>query len=121
MYTGLHYVGRDSLLIASCDAVISIGGRLGTLHEFTIAMEMEKPIGFVEGTGGTGVEIRDILKAAGHARASNVFFDTDAKRLLKKLEHSIRQRYGENHKAFTSNELECEFCANLSKKLRTSK
>src|SRR5437879_2032099 len=28
LYTGLHYVGRDALLINSADAVISIGGRL---------------------------------------------------------------------------------------------
>src|SRR5689334_158950 len=33
LYSGLHYVGRDSLLITSSDAVVSIGGRLGTLHE----------------------------------------------------------------------------------------
>jgi uncharacterized protein (TIGR00725 family) len=27
LYTGLHYVGRDSLLITSSDAVVSLGGR----------------------------------------------------------------------------------------------
>jgi uncharacterized protein (TIGR00725 family) len=43
LYTGLHYVGRDTLLITSSDAVVSIGGRLGTLHEFTIAMETDTP------------------------------------------------------------------------------
>ena len=52
LYTGLHYIGRDTLLITSSDAVVSIGGRLGTLHEFTIAMESETPIGFLQGAGG---------------------------------------------------------------------
>ncbi len=64
VYTGLHYVGRDSLLITSSDAVLSIGGRLGTLHEFTIAMETGTPIGFLHGAGGIGEEIFHILEIA---------------------------------------------------------
>ncbi len=85
LYTGLHYVGRDSLLITSSDAVISVGGRLGTLHEFTIAMETETPIGFLEGTGGVGDEIMDILKAAGRDESPNVLFSADPAKLLGQL------------------------------------
>lgn len=85
LFTGLNYVGRDSLLVASCDAVISIGGRLGTLHEFTISMEMGKPIGFLMGAGGVSTEIADILKAAGRHKAENVIFDTDAKALVSRI------------------------------------
>ncbi|HEY4964386.1 MAG TPA: hypothetical protein VIH90_06880 [Candidatus Saccharimonadales bacterium] len=61
LYSGLHYVGRDMLLITSSDAVLSIGGRLGTLHEFTIAMETDTPIGFLHGAGGVGDEIDRLL------------------------------------------------------------
>jgi uncharacterized protein (TIGR00725 family) len=32
LYTGLHYVGRDALLINSSDAVVSVGGRWGTMQ-----------------------------------------------------------------------------------------
>lgn len=85
LYTGLHYVGRDSLLINSSDAVLSIGGRLGTLHEFTIAMETRTPIGFLEGSGGVSELIKEILSAAGEARSKNVVFDTDADRLVAKI------------------------------------
>jgi uncharacterized protein (TIGR00725 family) len=85
LYTGLHYVGRDSLLINSSDAVVSIGGRLGTLHEFTIAMETDTPIGFLEGTGGISTEIMDILHAAGEERSKNVVFSDDPEELLLKL------------------------------------
>src|SRR5476651_38350 len=49
LYTGMHYVGRDALLITSADGVVSVGGRLGTLHEFTIAMETKKPFGLLQG------------------------------------------------------------------------
>lgn len=85
LYTGLHYVGRDSLLINSSDAVISLGGRLGTLHEFTIAMETDTPIGFLEGTGGIGEEILEILKAAGKKHSSNVLFSVSPSELLAGL------------------------------------
>ncbi|HTE58036.1 MAG TPA: hypothetical protein VK694_04795 [Verrucomicrobiae bacterium] len=85
IYTGLHYIGRDSLLINSSDAVISIGGRLGTLHEFTIAMETDTPIGFLEGAGGIGTEIMDILHAAGADRDKDVVFDKDPTTLLALL------------------------------------
>lgn len=85
LYSGLHYVGRDTLLINSSDAVISVGGRLGTLHEFTIAMETKTPIGFLQGAGGVSTEIMDILHAAGEERSRNVIFSEDPVDLIKKL------------------------------------
>ncbi len=93
LYTGLHYVGRDTLLIASSDAVVSVGGRLGTLHEFTIAMEMNKPIGFLQGAGGISTEIKDILKAAGIKDDADVVFDTNPDSLVKKLTSLLDERY----------------------------
>ncbi len=85
LYTGLHYVGRDSLLINSSDAVISIGGRTGTLHEFAISMETDTPIGFLQGAGGVSTEIVDILRAAGEQRSKNVVFGNDPEDLLTQL------------------------------------
>ncbi len=85
VYSGMHYVGRDNLLIVSSDAVISIGGRLGTLHEFTIAMETDTPIGFLEGAGGISTEISDIMHAAGESNSKNVVFSDNADDLLSKL------------------------------------
>lgn len=86
LFTGLHYVGRDTLLITSSDAVVSIGGRLGTLHEFTIAMETETPIGFLQGAGGISEEIQEILDVAGRVRGrGTVFFEDDADTLIKVL------------------------------------
>lgn len=95
LYTGLHYVGRDSLLITSSDAVVSIGGRLGTLHEFTIAMETDTPIGFLQGGGGISTEVMDILRAAGELKSDNVVFSDDATDLIKQLTVLLDKR---NHK-----------------------
>lgn len=92
LYTGLHYIGRDTLLINSCDAVMSIGGRLGTLHEFTIAMETGTPIGFIQGAGGVSTEIMDILHAAGRASDDNVVFGDTAEDVLDKLISILNKR-----------------------------
>lgn len=94
IYTGLHYVGRDALMIDSADAVISIGGRLGTLHEFTIAMETETPIGFLQGAGGISEEIKAILFAAGESRAhSKVVFSASPHELLAELTDVLNKEH----------------------------
>lgn len=92
LYTGLHYVGRDALLISSSDAVVSIGGRLGTLHEFTIAMETGTPIGFLQGAGGVSSQIMDILHAAGESQSENVVFSDDPDDLIKQLTELLDQK-----------------------------
>lgn len=93
LYTGLHYVGRDALLINSSDAVISIGGRLGTLHEFTIAMETDTPIGFLQGAGGISTEVMDILRVAGESHSDNVVFGDDPDELVKDLIDLLIRKY----------------------------
>lgn len=92
LYTGLHYVGRDTLLINSSDAVISIGGRIGTLHEFTIAMETDTPIGFLQGAGGVSAQIMDILHAAGESKSELVLFSEDPDDLIKQIERLLNDR-----------------------------
>ncbi len=88
LFTGLHYIGRDTLLINSSDAVVSIGGRMGTLHEFTIAIETDTPIGFIMGAGGISSEVQDmldLLKASDRIAANQVYFGNDATTVLSKL------------------------------------
>ena len=86
LYSGLHYVGRDTLLITSSDAVVSIGGRLGTLHEFTIAMETDTPIGFLQGAGGISEEIHVLMGLAHHLRTgSTVMFNDNSQALITEL------------------------------------
>src|SRR3989344_1382803 len=84
LYTGLHYGGRDALLINSADAVISIGGRLGTLHEFTIAAETHTPIGVLEGAGGISAQIEGLLKLLPNAKPELVIFEENPDKLIKK-------------------------------------
>jgi len=86
LYTGLHYVGRDTLLITSSDAVVSIGGRLGTLHEFTIALETDTPIGFLQGAGGISTQIESLMDMARPLRSgAMVTFSDQPDKLVKEL------------------------------------
>ena len=89
VYTGFDYSGRNLLLTRAADAVIVICGRMGTLNEFTIAYEDRKPIGVLEGSGGTADFIPTILSHPHHKRGS-IVYDTDPKRLVQKLIAAIK-------------------------------
>jgi uncharacterized protein (TIGR00725 family) len=101
LYSGLHYVGRDSLLITSSDAVVSLGGRLGTLHEFTIAMETDTPIGFLDGAGGISDEIQKLIDLAKPLRpGATVLFSDSASTLLKNLTTHLDKEHQKYHKLY---------------------
>lgn len=84
IYTGFEYSGRNLLLIRSSDAVVTICGRIGTLNEFTIAFEDQKPIGVLEGTGGTADELKEIVGKM-HRGPGRVIYSRDIKELMDKI------------------------------------
>jgi len=84
-FTGMHYIGRDIHLVQSSDAVITVGGRIGSLHEFTTALEAHMPCGVLVGSGGLADFIPQILEELEEPAGSRVVFDTDPERLVKKI------------------------------------
>jgi uncharacterized protein (TIGR00725 family) len=84
-YTGMHYIGRDIHLVQSSDAVITAGGRMGSLHEFTTALEAHMPCGVLLGTGGLADFIPKLLEELEEPAGSRVIFDTDPDRLVAKI------------------------------------
>lgn len=102
LYSGLHYVGRDTLLITSSDAVVSIGGRLGTLHEFTIAMETDTPIAFLQGAGGVSEQIQSLMSLAHPLRAgAYVDFNEDEHELIRNLTKHLDAEHAKYHKLYS--------------------
>jgi len=83
MYTGFEYAGRNLILTRSSDAIIVICGRMGTLNEFTIAFEDQKPIGVLIETGGTADMIKEIV--GNSHRKGVVVYDSDPKKLVSKV------------------------------------
>jgi uncharacterized protein (TIGR00725 family) len=97
IYTGADYVGRNIIMTKSADGVVIICGRMGTLHEFATAFEIQKPIGVLEETGGTADKIRKI--ATGPYRGvKKIIYDTDPKRLIKRLIEEIKKEKKKNQK-----------------------
>ncbi len=84
IYTGFGFPGRDLLFTRSCDAVIIGCGRIGTIHEFTVAFEDHKPIGILEGAWKTDETIKTIIERANRPN-DQIIFDKDIKSLVKKV------------------------------------
>ena len=81
-FTGMHYVGRDVFLVQSSDAVITVGGRFGSLHEFTTALESRMPCGVLIGSGGAADLIPTLMKELKAPNESLVVFDDNPERLV---------------------------------------
>lgn len=84
IYTGFGYSGRNLFLTRAADAVFITCGRVGTLNEFTVAFEDDKPIGLLLGTGGMADEIDGILEKA-HRGRGKVVSDGDPESLVEKV------------------------------------
>lgn len=84
IYTGFGFPGRDLLFTRSCDAMIFGCGRIGTIHEFTIAYEDGKPIGVLEGEWDTDQTLREILDRSGRT-SDMIVFDSNPETLVKKV------------------------------------
>lgn len=81
VYTGFGYPGRDLLLTRSADAVICGCGRIGTIHEFTVAFEDGKVLGIFEGPWEMGNQLKDII-AKGNRPYDKIAVGDDPKKIV---------------------------------------
>ena len=88
-FTGLEYVGRDLYLVQSSDAIITVGGRFGSLHEFTSALEAGKPCGVLVGSGGTADLIPRLMEVLESPAKSLVVYE----KILKQNYEDIRKEF----------------------------
>ncbi|MFN4181332.1 MAG: hypothetical protein ACK4FA_01390 [Candidatus Paceibacteria bacterium] len=89
VYTGFGYPGRDLLLTRSADAVICGCGRIGTIHQFTVAYQDGKPIGIYKGPWEMGDELEAIM-AKSHRTHEKIVVGDDAKKMVADLVSLIR-------------------------------
>ena len=88
IYTGADYSGRDIIMTKSADAIIIACGRMGTLHEFTTAVECGKIIGVLEGSGGTADKIRGLVKGT-YRGIKRIIYDSDPASLVRKVAERV--------------------------------
>lgn len=86
LFSGLGLMERDIINIRSADAIVVVGGGVGTLNEFTVAFEEQKPVAVLTGTGGISEHIPEILAFANReASPDRVLYDEDPDRLIARL------------------------------------
>lgn len=93
VYTGFDYSGRNLLMTRSADGIIIICGRMGTLNEFTIAFEDQKPIGVLIGSGGTADKIENLIQRPFRGKMK-IIYEKDPRKLVKKLIDLVRKDKG---------------------------
>ena len=92
IYTGSGLMGREIENIRSCDVVIFVGGRSGTLGEFAIAYDEGKVIGILLNTGGITQHLDKIIDMVNKKTAAIVRYDTNPDSLLDQLEEVYQNR-----------------------------
>lgn len=96
-FTGMAYVGRNVHLVRSSDALITVGGRIGSLHEFVTAIESHKVIGVLLGSGGLADYIPTLIQnvESKGLDTKDIIYDTDPVRLVTKVILELDTRYGD--------------------------
>jgi len=84
IYTGFGYKGRNVINIRSTDIVITFGGAIGTLNEFTIAYDEGKIIGVLQGSGGIADHIGEVIDFCNKPSRGVVLFDNNPEKLVQK-------------------------------------
>lgn len=94
-FTGMHYVGRDIHLIQSSDAVVTVGGRFGSLHEFVTALEAHKPCGILIGSEGAADIIPQLMKVLDPPKEHLVIYDENPENLIERMVAILDEQYAD--------------------------
>lgn len=94
-FTGMEYVGRDVHLVRSSDALITVGGRMGSLHELATALESRKVCGVLLGSGGLADYASTLLKNIEAPGAKDIIYDTNPANLVALVVEALDRKYAD--------------------------
>lgn len=90
----IHYItgftARSLHMIHDADVILLLNGRIGTLSEFTIALEERKYVGVITETGGIADHLEHILSIAQKGFPGQVFFSSDVDRVMQWIQEKTR-------------------------------
>jgi len=101
-FTNMDYVGRDVYLVRSSDAVITVGGRMGSLHEYVTALEGHKLCAVLLGSGGLADFIPQLMEHLPHPAGTRIMYDTDPERIVKRVVETLDKEYEDFRHEITS-------------------
>lgn len=96
-FTGMDYVGRDVHLVRSAEAVITVGGRMGSLHEFSTAIESHKVCAILLGSGGLADFLPTLLDRIPAPGKDEIIYDNDPERIVKRVIEALDKKYMDFH------------------------
>lgn len=94
-FTNMDYVGRDVYLVRSSDAVITVGGRMGSLHEFSTAIESHKICAVLLGSGGLADFLPALVEKIPTPNSKDIIYDTDPERLVARVIKELDEKYAD--------------------------
>ncbi len=93
LYSGMGLMQRDLLNIRCSDAIIVLGGGMGTLNEFSIAFDEGRYVGVLTSTDGISQHIKDIIKKCNREDGGRVFYHDDPEELVNMIVHALETGY----------------------------
>jgi len=103
IYTGSGLMGREVTNIRSSDMVIIVGGRSGTLGEFSIAYDEGKLIGVLENSGGITSALPDIVNSIDKDTGAKLIYESNPEKLVDKLITVYEEQHFRKPSCFCSN------------------
>lgn len=85
IFTGMGFMGRESINIQSSDVVIFLAGRSGTLGEFATAYDDGKVLGVLSGIGGIAQHFRQMIPIIEKDTGAVIIEDEDPERLVDRV------------------------------------
>ena len=93
IYTGFGFSGRNTILVRSCDAVIIINGRSGTMIEFGVAYAEEKVIGVLTGTEGIADKVKELEELFAGKSNTKIIYESNPEKLIEKVVAELKQNH----------------------------
>ncbi len=91
VFTGFGFPGRNVVLVRSCNAVIIVGGRIGTMNEFAAAYAEGRLIGILVGSGGFADRVMEYEQEVLQGKeATQIVYDANPKKLVEKVLQALK-------------------------------
>jgi uncharacterized protein (TIGR00725 family) len=103
VFTGSGLMGREVDVVRTADVVIVVGGRSGTLGEFSIAYDDGNIIGVLQGTGGIADHMEQIVSLIQKDTGSEIVYSGNPKELLDRC-FEVHARWESEGRAYSINE-----------------